>query len=181
MVQWHRRLLGLGLPCLMPWALDVALTLHGQPPEYWAGHYARTTEGGAFYRRLYESHPAAGVGGHFLFLGLIGALLVLLPERPAVVLALAGAFGSTWGASSWIERYLVTQAAWGSSAAVNWYQASNALFLGTAAVAGLGVRWVVRSSALQSGGGSGRSGGGWRWVLIAVFVAVLAGIVFGPW
>jgi hypothetical protein len=48
----------------------------------------------------------AGVGGHLLFLGLIGGLLVLLPERPAVVLALAAAFGSAWGASSWVERYL---------------------------------------------------------------------------
>jgi hypothetical protein len=37
MTEWQRRLLELGLPCLLPWVLDVALTLHGQPPEYWAG------------------------------------------------------------------------------------------------------------------------------------------------
>jgi hypothetical protein len=181
MAEWHRRLLGLGLPCLLPWVLDVALTLHGQTPEYWAGDYSRATEGAAFYRRLYEFHPAAAVGGHLLFLGLIGALLVLLPEGLAVVLALAAAFGSTWGASSWVERYLVTRAAWGSPAAVSWYQASNALFLATAVLAGVGVRWVVRSSALQSGGGLGRRTSRRPWVLIAVFVAGVAAMVFVPW
>jgi len=181
MAEWQRRLLGLGLPCLLPWVLDVALTLHGQPPEYWAGDYSRTTEGAAFYRRLYALHPVAGVGGHLLFLGLIGGLLVLLPERPAVVLALAAAFGSTWGASSWVERYLVTRAAWGAPAAVSWYQALHALFLATAALAGVGVRWVVRSSAVLSGGGSGRRLSGRRWALIALCVCALAGMVFVPW
>src|SRR5260370_28494703 len=97
--NWQRRLIGLGLPCLLPWMLDVGLTLHGQPAAYWAGDYARTTEGAAFYRRLYAVHPAAGVGEHLVWVGLVGGLLVLLPAAPAVVLALAVAVGHTWGAS----------------------------------------------------------------------------------
>jgi hypothetical protein len=180
MAEWQRRLIGLGLPCLLPWMLDVGLTLHGQPPEYWAGDYARTTEGAAFYRRLYAVHPAAGVGGNVLFLGLVGGLLVLLPERLAVVLALAAAFGSTWGASTWVTRHLATRAAWGSPPAVSWYQAVNALFLTTAVLAGVGVRWVVRSSALGPGG-PGRLAGRWRWALVCLSVTALAALVFGPW
>lgn len=177
MVEWRRRLLGLGLPCLLPWALDVALTLHGQPPAYWAGDYAQTTEGGAFYRRLYELHPAAAVGGHVLAFGLLVVLLVLLPERPAVALALAGAFGSTWGASTWVQREFITRAAWGSPAAVDWYQATCAMFLTTAVLAGVGVHWVVRSSALSPPDGPGRR----RWVVIGVCLAALAAGAFLPW
>jgi hypothetical protein len=181
MAAWQRRLLGLGLPCLLPWLLDVTLTLHGQPPEYWAGDYSRTTEGAAFYRRLYELHPAAGVGGNVLFIVLVGALLARLPEWLAVVLALAVAFGSTWGASTWVQNYLITRAAWGAPSAVTWYQATNALFVATAALSGLGVRWVVRSSASPLDASTGRRAGVRRWALIAVCVAVLAGMVFVPW
>jgi hypothetical protein len=178
---WQRRLIGLGLPCLLPWMLDVALTLYGQPAAYWAGDYARTTEWAAFYRRLYAVHPAAGVGGHLLWVGLVGGLLVLLPEAPAVVFALAVAFGHTWGASTWVTAALVERAAWGSPAPVSWYQASNGLFIAAAVMAGVGVRWVVRSSAAQPGGRpSGRAV--WqRWSLVAVFVTAVAAIVFVPW
>jgi hypothetical protein len=176
MVEWQRRLVGLGVPCVLPWALDVALTLHGQPAAYWAGDYARTTEGGAFYRRLYALHPAAGVGGHALVLGLVGGLLVALPERAAVVLALVAAFGSTWGASTWVERELVTRAAWGAPGPVTSYQATHALLLATAVAAGLGVRWVVRASATLPVGESRP-----RWALAAALLAALAAIVFGPW
>ncbi len=97
-----------------------------------------------------------------------------------MALALAAAFGSTWGASTWVERHLITRAAWGSSGVVSSYQAANALFLTTAVLAGVGVRWVVRSSALQSGAGSSRLTGRWRWVLILVFLTALATMVFVP-
>jgi hypothetical protein len=169
----RRRLLGLVLPCLLPWMLDVSLTVSGQPPEYWAGDYSRTTEGGAFYRRMYELHPAAGVGGHLLVFVFVATLLLLLPEWMAVVLALAGAFGSAWGASTWIQLYLVTRAAWGAPAVVNWYQAINALFFATAVVAGVCVWWTVRGSALASVGVPHQPIAGGRWALIAVLFATL--------
>ena len=181
MPDWRRRLLGLALPCLLRWMLDVSLTVSGQPAEYWAGDYSRTTEGGTLYRRMYQLHPAAGVGGQFLCFVLVAALLVLLPEWMAVVLALSAAFGSAWGASTWVERYLRTQARWGTPAAVNWYQATNALFLATAVIAGIGVWWTVRSSALASLSVPKRRIGGGRWALIALLFAVLAGLVFVPW
>ena len=44
MPEWKRRLLGLGLPCLLAFAFDIGLTMYNQPAEYWAGDYSRTTE-----------------------------------------------------------------------------------------------------------------------------------------
>jgi hypothetical protein len=181
MADWQRRLVGLGLPCLLTWMLDVGLTLHGQPSEYWAGDYSRTTEGASFYRRLYTLHPAAGVGGHLLWIGLIGSLLVLLPEVLAVVLALAAVFGSTFGASTWVTAALLSRASWGAPTLVNWYQASNGLFLAAAVMAGIGVYWVVRSSALHRPKGPRRLSGWPRWVLVSMLLIVTAAIVFVPW
>jgi hypothetical protein len=181
MATWQRRLVGLGLPCLLTWVLDVGLTLHGQPPEYWAGDYARTTEGAAFYRRLYALHPAAGAGGQLLWMGAVAGLVVLLPETCAVVVALAAAFGNTLGASTWVTAALLRRAAWGQPTAVSWYQASCGLFLAAALLSGVGVRWAVRSSACSGPGESMRPAGWPRWVLVSVLLAVAAAIVFVPW
>ena len=181
MATWQRRLIGLGLPCILTWVLDVGLTLQGQPPEYWAGDYARTSEGASFYRRLYTLHPAAGVGGQFLFISLIAGLLVLLPEVLAVVLALAAVFGNTYGASSWVTAALITRSAWGRATPMNWYQASNGMFLASAILAGVGVHWVVRSSKLQ-GHVEARHLAEWqRWMVVSLFLAATAAIVFVPW
>lgn len=181
MANWQRRLLGLGLPCLLAWAMDVALTLHGQPQEYWAGDYARSTEGAPFYFRLYTLHPIAGVGGHLLWIGLVVSLVVQLPEVYAVVLALAVAFGHTWGASTWVTRTLVTRAAWGSPTPIDWYQATNGLFLAAAVATGVGVWWVVRSSAQDQTGETSRLAGWQRWALITMLLTAAAAIVFVPW
>jgi hypothetical protein len=180
MADWQRRLIGLGLPCLLTWMLDVGVTLNGQPPEYWAGDYARTTEGAAFYRRLYAIHPAAGVGGNLLWIGVVVGLLVLLPETFAVIFALAAVFGNTFGASTWVTAALVSRASWGSPTLLNWYQASCGLFLAAAVLAGVGVRWVVHSSALSQPR-EPRPGAWLRWVLIPTLLATAAAIVFVPW
>jgi hypothetical protein len=180
MAEW-RRLVGLGLPCLLTWAVDVGLTLDGQPPEYWAGDYARTTEGAAFHRRLYARHPAAGVAGQALWLGVAAGLLVLLPETPAVVVALAAVFGNTFGAATWVTAHLVASAAWRSPGPVTWYQASCGLFLGAAVAAGIGVRWVVRAGARAGPAAPDGRSGRRRRVAIAVLLAAGGAIVFGPW
>ena len=49
MPQWKRRLLGLGLPCLLAFAFDIGMTMYGQPAQYWAGDYSRTPEGAPFF------------------------------------------------------------------------------------------------------------------------------------
>ena len=181
MANWQRRLIGLGLPCLLTWMLDVGLTLHGQPPEYWSGDYSRTTEGATFYRRLYALHPAAGIGGHLLWMGIVAGLLVLLPETFAVVMALAALFGSTFGASTWVTAALLARSSWGSPTLVNWYQASCGLFLAAALMGGVGVRWVVHSSAHSGAGQSGPLAGWPRWVLVSMLLGAAAAMVFVPW
>jgi hypothetical protein len=177
MANWRRRLVGLGVPCLLTWMLD--LTLSGQPPEYWAGDYSRTTEAAAFYRSLYTVHPAAGIGGQVLWMGVVAGLLVLLPETLAVVLALAAVFGNTFGASTWVTAALRYRASWGSPTLVNWYQASCGLFLAAAVLAGVGVRWVVRSSARSRD--EPRVAGWRKWAPVSILLVAAAAIVFVPW
>jgi hypothetical protein len=181
MANWQRRLIGLGLPCLLTWMLDVSLTLHGQPPEYWAGDYSRTTEGASFYRRLYTLHPAAAVGGHLVWIALLAGLLLLLPEVLAVVLAIAAVFGHTFGASTWVTAALLYRASFGQPTMVSWYQAANGLFLLSAVVIGVGIHWAVRASALRQRDEPGWLTGRPRWVLIVVLLATAAVIVFVPW
>jgi hypothetical protein len=131
--------------------VDVGLTLRGQPAAYWAGDYARTTEGAPFYRMLYAWRPAAAVCGYLLWAGLLGGLLILLPEVLAVVLTIAVVIGPTVGAYSWLQVMLFRAGPTG------WYQAANGLFLWSALTAGVGVRWAIRSVAPR-----GASGLEWR-------------------
>ncbi len=183
MAPWQRRLIGLGLPCLCAVLLDDALTLHGQPVEYWAGEYARTSEAAPFYRLLYAWHPAAVAGGYLLWIGLLGGLLVLLPEVLAVVLAIAVVLGHTWGASTWVvgmilRKYdpLAVLAAGGE------YKATNALFVFAALIVGVGVHWTVRSGALYDRAELRRQLPGWlRWGLVFLLLGAVAAIVFAPW
>jgi hypothetical protein len=177
--SWQRRLLGFGLPCLYAFLLDAGLTLHGQPEKYWAGDYTWTTEGAPFWRLLYTWHPVAAVCGYVLWTGLLGGLLILLPEVLAVVLAITIAFGHTAGAYTWVQSMLLQ--AHGIEAK-GWYQVANGMFLLSALAVGIGVRWVVRSAALHSESGPEPHMRGWvRGVLVAILLGSAAAIVFAPW
>src|SRR6266852_3031289 len=99
MPDWKRRLLGLGLPCMLAFLFDTGLTLHGQPAEYWAGDYSSSTEGAPFFRKLFEMHPAAAVAGEGLWAVIILVLILLLPEVPAVILTITIVLGHMAGGS----------------------------------------------------------------------------------
>jgi hypothetical protein len=105
----------------------------------------------------------------------------LLPEVLAVVLAIAAVVGNTYGASTWVTAALVSRAAWGQPAAVNWYQASNGMFLAAAIVVGVGVHWVVRSSAMPGHVEARRLAEWQRWALVSLFLAAITAIVFVSW
>src|SRR5436305_8444751 len=124
MVEWERRLIGLGLPCLLAFLLDTTLTLCGQPREYWAVQYTWTTEDTLFFRSLYVIHPLAAVAGYAAWAGILTSLLLLLPELLAVILAIALVFGHTAGAYTWLIPVLGPQ----------WYRIAIVMFL-VAAVA----------------------------------------------
>ena len=146
MPLWKRRLLGLGVPCLLAFAFDVGLTFYNQPAEYWAGDYSRTTEGAPFHRRLYEIHPLAAAGGYALWAGIILTWIVFMPEVVAVILAVAIVFGHTAG--GYLGLNVATLTADGGAFAIGprWFQTLHGVLLISASVLGAGVNWSLRSA-----------------------------------
>jgi hypothetical protein len=135
MPDWKRRLLGLGLPCLLAFVFDVGMTLRGQPAEYWAGDYSRTTEGAPFFRKLFEFHPLAAVAGDCLWASIILIGILLLPELLAVILSIA-VFGHAAGGYTWLvlmhER--------------GWLQTLHGVLGIAAVILGLGLYCLMRTS-----------------------------------
>jgi hypothetical protein len=84
--------------------LDNALTLWGQPPEYWAGDYTRCSEEYPVLRWCLEQHPAAALAEAVVWVALVGAAVVVLPWRAAKVVSLGVALGHVVGSSSWLEE-----------------------------------------------------------------------------
>jgi hypothetical protein len=168
MSDWQRRLLGMGLPCLLAYALDIGLTMHGQPPEYWAGDYAQTTEGAPFHRQLYAWHPAAAALGHLVWAGILIGLLLLLPEVLAVILTITVVFGHMAGAYTWLFEGVT----------MGWFQTTQGFFPAAAVVLGVGLTWalsgppeVKRANRLHPLA---------RWGLIAVLFGCACYMVFYP-
>jgi hypothetical protein len=172
MANWKIRLLGLGIPCLLAFLLDSGLTLHGQPAQYWAGNYNYTNEGWPLMRRLFMMHPLAVVGGYAVWVGMMFGLLILLPEVIAVILSIAIVFGHTAGAYTWLIPMGLT---------TGWYQTANGMFLVSAILLGIGIRWTVRAGT-RVNGNSARHMSPWlRWGLILLFLAVGCSMIFVPW
>lgn len=171
MANWKVRLLGLGIPCLLAFLLDSGLTMHGQPPQYWAGDYSCTNEGAPFMRRLFMIHPAAAVGGYALWVSLMFGLLILAPEVVAVILSIAIVFGHTAGAYTWLIPM---------GPMIGWYQTANGMFLVSAIILGIGIRWTVRTSLTVQQTGMRMSP--WlRWGLILLMLVVGCSMIFVPW
>jgi hypothetical protein len=159
MPEWKRRLLGMGLPCLLAFAFDIGLTMHGQPTEYWQGDYAHTTEGAPFQRKLYMIHPLAAVAGHSIGLGCWITLILLLPEVLAVILSIAIVFGHTVGGYMWFGYALTS----------HWYQTAHGMFFVSAVVLGMGLYWSLRMGArLGAPSTERRLPQPFRWGLIVV-------------
>jgi hypothetical protein len=160
MADWQRRLLGLGLPCLLAFLLDTGLRLRAQPEAYWAGNYPYILqEGSPFLRALYTWHPLAAVAGYALWAVIIAGLLVLLPECLAVILAIAVGFGHIGGAYSWLIPSLGT---W-------WYQIANGMFVVCGLALGLGLHWYLRLSKL----GAVERGKQGRWLAVARWSSIV--------
>jgi hypothetical protein len=171
MSDWKRRLLGMGVPCMLAFLLDSCLTLRGQPAEYWSGNYAYTTEGAPLMRRLYTIHPLAAVTGYLVWAGLILGLLVLLPEVMAVILSIAIVFGHVGGAYTWLAPAIT----------VGWYQTVNGMFVVTAITLGVGLHWALRAPE-RTDATSARQLPPWlRWGLIALFFGTGGAMIFAPW
>jgi hypothetical protein len=142
---------------------DWALTLAGQPAAYWAGDYSQANELSPTFHNLLGGHPALFVLGVLAWVASFVALIVLLPNTPAVMLSLAVAFGHANGAASWLRGAYP-------------YQARIGLVCLTAALAGLGVRLALGQGAPR------RAGLPWwlRWGLVAALLAFSAYLFLVP-
>ena len=118
-----RRLVGLALPVAVFSQLDSASTLAGQSAAYWAGDYAKCNELSPTFHHLLQLHPAAFAAGGLVWLALVAAMLLLLPDALAQVVSTAVTTGHAVGVSSWL--------AWRFEYG---YQAVNGLILLTAVV-----------------------------------------------
>jgi len=83
-------------------ALDVGLTLRGQPPVYWQGQYDTALELNPPACWALRQHPALFVAAGALWLAAVCALVLYLPRRAARGLALLTVCGHTCGAASWL-------------------------------------------------------------------------------
>lgn len=126
----RQRLLGLCLPPLVLCLVDATVTLVGQPAQYWAGDYASLSEGSPTFHQLLELHPAAFAAGILVWVLVFVSAILLLPGVLALVASLVVTFAHAAGAATW----LFFRFQYG-------YQACNALFLATAILTAVCVRW----------------------------------------
>lgn len=152
------RFLGLCLPPILYSLIDNGLTLSGQPAEYWAGDFSRVKEMSPTFHYLLSIHPMAFVAGAFLWICLFATLILLLPETLALIMSIAIVFGHTVGAATWLQ--------WKP----NGYQLCNGLFLLSAVVIGVGIRWGWRAVPQDVCGPARFSVR--RWLLIAVLFGI---------
>jgi hypothetical protein len=96
------RLVGLCLPPLVLCALDGTLTLVGQSADYWSGHYAAVNESSPTFNHLLQLHPMAFAFGLLVWSAIFVAIILLLPETPALIVSIAATFGHTVGAATWL-------------------------------------------------------------------------------
>jgi hypothetical protein len=143
MPRWKRRLLGLGIPCLLAFSFDVGMTFSGQPAEYWAGDYSQTNEASPVIRKLFQMHPAAAAAGEAVWAAIILIWVILLPETLATIAAIAIVFGHTAGGFTWLHILPDRR----------WFQPLNGLLVVAAAVVGSGLHWSLKNARLNNGSG----------------------------
>jgi hypothetical protein len=170
MVYWKRRLLGVGIPCLLALLLDAGLTTLGQSGEYWDGDYSAVKEGNTFFRQLFAIHPGAAVAGYVVWAGVLTALVLLLPEVVAVVLSIAVVFGHVGGAYTWMQHF-----GWVEPFGQGWFQTAGGLLPAAAVVLGLGLCWGLTETGRPQTNVAGPSmPRAARWGLIALLLGVSA-------
>jgi hypothetical protein len=154
-----RRALLLLLPPIALCALDMGLTLFGQPEAYWAGDYSAVREQSPSFAHYLSIHPAVFCAAAALWIIIFSLLILLLPEMLALLLSVAVTIGHMAGAATWlIYRF-------------NVYQLFNVLFLVTSGLVVFSIKFGQASD--------GRSAIDWartglppwvRWLAIAVLI-----------
>ena len=156
----RQRFLGLCVPPLVFWALDLTLTLVGQSAEYWQGHWGHVNVGPPTFEYLLAVHPAAFAAGMAGWAAIFVMVLLLLPDTLALIVSVVIVLGHAAGSATWIYYHFKCG-----------YQMCNGLFLLAAVAIGIGVRWgwqASRNEALRLD----HMPQFWRWTLILLLVGV---------
>jgi hypothetical protein len=90
------------VPALACYALDVTLTLAGQPAAYWRGDYGAVQEANPLARWLLECSPSAFAGAALGWAVAFTLLLSCWRSRLAVLAALALTLFHAIGAATWL-------------------------------------------------------------------------------
>lgn len=95
--------------CVAPvllFGVDIAFTLSGQRPDYWAGNYHLANEASPPGYWLLARHPLAFIGAALAWATLLCMVILLLPTTLSKIVSLSFAIGHTWGSASWFGRVL---------------------------------------------------------------------------
>jgi hypothetical protein len=95
------------------------LTLYGQSNAYWAGDYSEVNEASPSFAHFLSIHPLIFLLAVVLWIAIFSALILLLPEKLALTVAVAIVIGQMYGASTWLMYRFHS------------YQSCNLLFLAT--------------------------------------------------
>ena len=163
----RQRFVGLCVPPILFCLVDAALTLAGQPAQYWNGNRSFALEQCPAGYYLLTLHPAAFAIGTMLWVAAFVGVLLLLTDTLAVVTSIAVAFGHTACATSWLEQTSFS------------YQFSNGLILLCAVVVGLGIRWGWQAGPREPLK-LGPLPAAWRWALVAIFCGVAVYLFLWP-
>ncbi len=99
-----RRRLWLLAPAAGLYAADIALTLAGQPAEYWAGEYASADEANPVAHVLMAHSPWLFLGLATCWLTIFSAAVLLWRHHAAGWLAVGLTFAHAVGGGSWLTR-----------------------------------------------------------------------------
>lgn len=147
------------VPPLLLCLLDMSLTLYGQSDAYWAGNYSDVNELAPSARGYLMIHPLAFVGHCVMWMAIFSSLILLLPQRLAMMVAVCVVVGHMTGSASWLVFRL------GS------YQACGFLFIATSVLLVLLMDYGRSPDGRTFIDWSRLGGYSWlRWVAVAILI-----------
>ena len=140
-----RRLIGFCSVLVFLTGLDCALTLAGQPKEYWEGNHTQVIELHPMLHQLLAYHPLAFVAAKVVFVLAFISLILLMPRNSAMILSLLLCLSGLSGPGSWL---LDMQGHPG-------YRYGSGIFWGlvifTVVGMAVGIRWAWRAKPIGIG------------------------------
>jgi hypothetical protein len=98
--------LWLCLPAILGGVLDTAVTLMGQPTEYWRDSYSLASEGNPIAIGFITFHPLAFVGYALVELIVVSIFIMLFPTTVSKILSAFYTIGSINQFYNWIFGHL---------------------------------------------------------------------------